>query len=132
VTVYAVVLMFQRHAEKRAIVLSPESAPPPPLASFAIFFAFAIKSARSFAKAGSALGGLAAIEIFFPVNPRLQADGRRVERRFGPNHEVRVLPGSSEPTRASIRSCFAGLIVTNLSASDSGVPPNFTALAASV
>ena len=39
------------------------------------------------------------------------------------------LPGSSEPTHGSMRSCFAGLSVTNLRASSSGVAPYFTALA---
>ena len=42
------------------------------------------------------------------------------------------LPGSSEPTRLSIRSCFAGLIVTIAKASSSDMPPHFIVFAASV
>src|SRR5919198_561314 len=42
------------------------------------------------------------------------------------------LPTSSEPTRLSIRSCFAGLIVTRESAWSSVSPPHLIDLAASV
>ena len=42
------------------------------------------------------------------------------------------LPTSSEPTRLSMRSCFAGLIVTIANASSSVMPPHFIVFAASV
>ena len=42
------------------------------------------------------------------------------------------LPASRLPTRASMRSCFAGFSVTNFSASSGGQLPYFTALAASM
>ena len=44
---------------------------------------------------------------------------------------LRVFPGSSEPVRASIRSCLAGFSVTKSSASISGTSPYLTAFAAS-
>ena len=41
-------------------------------------------------------------------------------------------PATSEPTRSSTRSCFAGFRVTNLIASSGGAPPYLIAFAASV
>ena len=49
-----------------------------------------------------------------------------------PDDDVGILAGSSEPTRLSMRSCFAGLIVTSASASSSVRPPHLIVLAASV
>ena len=42
------------------------------------------------------------------------------------------LPASIDPTRLSMRSCFAGLIVTSASASSSVRPPYLIIFAASV
>src|SRR5579884_2763874 len=115
---------------KKRLSLELESLPLSPLEEES-FFALAIKSARSFAKAAARAGASAISKYFFPS---IQVCWQTVNESSGGFDQMTKspsLPTSSEPTRSSTRSCFAGLMVTNFSASSSGVPPNFTAFAAS-
>src|SRR6185369_236207 len=103
----------------------------PPSANLAICLAFFSSSLRSCISllARSAFSDrskyfLPSIQVCTQTVPESNGDLDQIARSAS-------LPGSSEPTYLSIRNCWAGLSVTNFSASISGVPPYLTALAAS-
>ena len=69
-----------------------------------------------------------AVEVLLALDPGLERDA--VVESGSPFQITKSpsLPASSEPTRSSMPSCFAGFDVTNASASAGGTPPYLTAL----